>query len=104
MLAIAMATIVNTPILSSDHASERVRGITPQLTADSQELSAQKLLNVRILRIAQRVGVAFEDDEAVAQHDEFCLALLLRCRRHDMHRAVAIASRHVRRDIERVAE
>src|SRR5207302_6555917 len=66
--------------------------------------SGEKLLNIFVLRVAERVGVSFEDDEAVAQHDEFRLPLLLRRGGHDVNPAVAIASRHVRRDVKGVAK
>src|SRR5689334_19016737 len=97
------AMIVTRPIFSSDQASDRVLGISVsqlsaisgQLSAVSSQLSvvscrpsAQEFSNVRIGRGAQRVGVALEDDQAVAQHDELRLALLLARGGQNLHRAV----------------
>src|SRR5262245_60772557 len=101
--AITIATIVNTPILSCDHASDLVLGIS-QLSSLNSQLSIKEVADVRGLRRAERVAAAFEDDEALAQHDELGLPLLLRRRRHDLHLAVRVAPRHVLRHEERVTQ
>src|SRR5439155_1672950 len=100
--AMTSATIVSAPILSSAHASDRVLGIYAQ--PRSSQLSAQKRLNIRIRRTAQRVGIAFEADQAVAQHDELGFTFLFRCRRHDADGASRPGLRHVRGDVERVPQ
>src|SRR5262245_58132476 len=101
--AMTIATIVSTPIFSSDHASDLVLGIC-QLSTINSQLSTEEVADIRILRRAERVGVALEDDEAVAQHDELGLPLLLRRGRHDLHFTALVAPGHVLGHEERVAQ
>src|SRR3989442_13838245 len=62
--AITRAKTEIRPILSSDQARERVRGIDIPLHL------LEELANVRIGLLAQFVRVAFDQDAAVLQHDE----------------------------------
>src|SRR4249919_2126520 len=70
--ASASAETARMPILSSDQASERVRGIVSFLLRE-------KRVDVGIATgdVAQLVGVPFEPDPAVLQHDELGLVGLL---------------------------
>src|SRR5262245_20514149 len=96
MTAMTIATIVITPIFSSDQASDRVLGIRPLLR--------QEVFQIQVVRLLQRVGVPFEADAAVLQHDEFRLVDLLRRRRNDSHRAARLPDRHVPRHVERITQ
>src|SRR6476646_8332258 len=94
--ATRMAAIVITPSFNSDHASERVRGIT--------ESSGQKLLQIRVVRALQLFGAAFKVNQAVLQHDELGFVDFLGRRRNDLDRVTRPLHGHTRRDIEGVAE
>src|SRR5580765_453462 len=94
--ATARAAIVITPSLSSDHASERVRGIRESLR--------QERLQIGIVGVPQFRGVTLEADEAVLEHDEFGLVGLLRSCRHNLHAAVLTPYGHAVRDVEGVTQ
>src|SRR5438046_1806298 len=75
-----MATIAMMPIFSSDHLSERVRGMCALSHAGVTRLLRQKRLNIWIVRRAQLVRRTFEQDQAVLQHHELGFFELLRAR------------------------
>src|SRR5216683_7317108 len=93
--AMTIATIVRTPTFNSDQASDRVRGIVGP--------SGQEFLQVCVLRRAERVGVSLEAQQAVAQHQELSLALLLGVGLQDLDLAL-LADGRMRGDVEGVAQ
>src|ERR1700752_2195395 len=99
------AVIVSTATLSSDQASDRVRGIyqNPFTWRTWRSALRQECLQIRVLRVPQCVGISFEHEPAVAEHQKLRFALLALIRGDDSD-LVVLANRAMRRDVERIPQ